>query len=80
MEIRQNVTRVQKQPAMLLLAVLFALALALLGWRLLVIGAVPPTNTNYGPTVTTNSQAPDAQDRNARIRIDQIKEDATHGH
>jgi hypothetical protein len=78
MEIRQNVNRVPKQQGILIVAVLFALALALLSWRLLSFDAAPLSNTSHGPA-TSSSQAPDAQDRNAQIRSDQYRAE-THGH
>ena len=80
MEIRQNVTRVPKQATTLLVAILAALALGVLGWRLLAIGPVPHTTTVYPLAATTNFQDPDAQDRNAQILLNRIKEDTTHGH
>jgi hypothetical protein len=93
MEIRQNVTRVPKQSIMLLAATLFVLALGLLGWRALAIGAVTPTVVDR-PTAATNVQTPDAKERNAQILFDRIKnefpaltgsgapinDDTTHGH
>ena len=80
MEIRQTVTRVPNQQTVLLAAILFVLALGLVGWRVLALNAVPNVGANHGAAAMTSSQAPDAQERNAQLRIAQIKEDATHGH
>ena len=76
MELRQNVARVRPLPFVLALATLFLLVLAVAGWQAQNVGGANPGNTPAAAASTTGSQGPDAQERNAQLRL----HDTTHGH
>lgn len=76
MELRQNVARVRPLPFVLAVATLFLLVLAFAGWQAHVVGGANRGNTSSPSVSTTGFQGPDAQERNAQIRL----HDTTHGH
>jgi hypothetical protein len=76
MELRQNVARVRPLPFVLAVATLFLLVLAFAGWQAQVVGGTNRGNTPNSSVSTTGFQGPDAQERNAQLRL----QETTHGH
>jgi hypothetical protein len=76
MEIRQNIRRVPNSAIVFLFVILTAVALGLVGWRGLAAGSGSPAPTFIPQASTTGFEGPDAQERNAQLRLDET----THGH
>jgi len=76
MELRQNVARVRPLPIVLAVAALFLLVLAFAVWQAQVAGGTNRGNAPTPAASTTGFQGPDAQERNAQLRL----HETTHGH
>ena len=76
MELRQNVARVRPLPFVLAVATLFLLVLAFAGWQAQGVGGTNRVATPTAAASTTGFQGPDAQERNAQLRL----QETTHGH
>ncbi len=76
MELRQNVSRVRPLQFVLAVATLFLLVLAFAGWQARVVGGANRGSSPTPSASTTGFQGPDAQERNAQLRLDET----THGH
>jgi hypothetical protein len=80
LEAQQNARRVPFRPIVVAMSILFALVLGLFaGYAVATINAAPPAHA-AAKTTTVNMQGPDAQERNAALRMQQLSKPTTHGH
>jgi hypothetical protein len=80
LEAQQNARRVPFRPIVVAMSILFALVLGLFaGYAVATINAAPPPHAAAKAT-TVNMQGPDAQERNATLRMQQLSKPTTHGH
>jgi hypothetical protein len=79
MQVRQNLRRFSFQPIVVTLTVLFALVLGLFGGYAAATLNVRPAVHSGSTTSTATVPGPDAQERNAELRSEQLSKDTSHG-